>query len=177
MPQYTNSMRELSGAGNFESEIDKLFREMMAAATQGDDVSSHLTSANVTAQDYQYSDILKDRGAGRISSGLKSLDLLSILCSGATPSNLFLFDNVIYSGNVSQIKSATDSELIDIVIANLGMELIVFNLPDTTTFAFKAKCLNIGKDVKVGYFEISTYNTYILSETKRLTRIYLKGQQ
>lgn len=178
MPQYTNSVVEVSESGDFETQINKLYRELLSGSTGKNSVASgSIDPSTIKPQDYSYSNILYDRGNGRITSGLRSLNLLSILCSGTTPQNLFLFDSVVYSGSVHQFKTGTDTALINLVIANLGMETIVINLPESSTTAFKDKCLKMGKDIKVGGFIVETYRQYTLAECKKLTKLYLKGNQ
>lgn len=175
MPRFTNSIIQVSGSGDFETQIQKLYNKLrLESSSPPNNLDNVLLSSEKTPKDYNYSNILTDGGSGRVSSGLKSLELLSILCSGTEISNLFLFDNVIYVGTVNQFKTYNDDKLTELVIANLGMELIVSELADSTVEAFRSKCLLMGKDVKVGVFSPDTYRKYIISECKRLTRLYLR---
>jgi len=178
MPQFTNSVIEVSENGDFETQIEKLYRELRNSSVGKNSAeSSKIAPSSVKPQDYAYANILYDRGNGRITSGLKSLNLLSILCSGTTPQNLFLFDNVVYAGSVYQFKNLDDTALIALVVANLGMETVVTNLSDQSTLPLRNKCLKIAKEIKVGSFVVETYRQYILAECKKLTKLYLKGNQ
>ena len=173
MPQFSNQILEVSGGSEFISAVARLLNGQQTNS-QPENSFANIIAAHIQRADYQFSDIITDEGNGRISAGIKSLDLLSILCAGEPPDNLFLFDNVIFAGSVNLIKSANPTELTDIVLKNLGMFTIVNGLANVTTVEFKDKCLQMGNDVKVGNFFIDKYKTYILSRAKTLTRSYIK---
>lgn len=175
MPRFTNSIIQVSGSGDFETQIEKLYNKLrLESSAAPDNFNNVILISEKTPKDYNYSNILTDGGSGRITSGLKSLELMGILCSGTEVSNLFLFDNVIYVGTISQFKTYNDDKLTELVISNLGMDTIVSELSESTTEAFRNKCLLMGKDVRVGIFSPDTYKKYILAEAKRLTRLYLR---
>ena len=177
MPRFTNSIIQVSEAGDFETQLEKLYNQLRLEANQRpDNFDSVISDTQKTPQDYNYSNILKDSGSGRITSGLKSLELISVTCSGSDVDNLFLFDNVIYAGSSSQFKTADDKTLTNLVIANLGLEVIVAALSDETTADIKEQSLKMARDVKVGNFFPDNYKKYILSEAKRLTRLYIQKQ-
>ena len=139
--------------------------------------NNFLKNTNSTPQDYNYSSILTDSGFGRLEAGLKSLELLGLLCSGALLNNLFLFDNVIYHGSVDKFQNATDDQLINLVIVNLGLDVVIATLSDRTTEDFRSVCLRMGRDVKVGVFDPAVYSSYILLNGKALVKIYLQIQK
>ena len=129
-----------------------------------------------TKKDYLFADILKDRGNGRVSSGLRSLELLSRLCGGADASKLFLFDTPLYVGAVGITKRAVGEELFQIVYRSLGMTEVVENL-STEQLASAKKLFNeIGAMVKTGNFQKENYRLATLTECKRLTRLYLNSK-
>ncbi len=121
---------------------------------------------------YQNSGVFLDSGDGRVSKGLRGLELLSRLCKGIPPSNLFLFNNVIYSSNPRAVKNANRDELIQIVINNLGMFNIVQNAtpiaPDEVE-RFRVLCYAIGYQVKSGVFNKEDFKTRVLRLSKKLT--------
>ena len=126
---------------------------------------------------YQNSAIYADNGNGRVSKGLRGLELLSKLCKGVDPANLFLFNNVIYSSTPQAVKRANSVELIDIIISNLGMTILVqkaeARYPQSTE-DFKALCLRIGIEVKAGTFRKEDYSAYALKLTKRIAMVAAK---
>lgn len=176
MARYTNSIVEVSSLGDFETQIEKLFRQLRAQAVNSPNTTDTTFEPPTPKQDYQYSSILVDYGNGRITSGFKSLELLSILCSGTLISNLFLFDNTIYTGSAAQFQTASDDTLTLLVLDNLGMTAIIDGLDSELTSTYRNTCLNIGKLVKVGAYTRDTYASYILTESKRLLKIYLRQE-
>lgn len=120
---------------------------------------------------YQNSSIIVDYGDGRISKGLRGLELLSKLCKGVDPAQLFLFNNTIYSSTPTKIKAASNDELINIVISNLGMTLLVSKAADMAqddVTKFQQLCYKIGYEVRSGTFKRETYSSRVLIATKRL---------
>lgn len=174
MPQYTNSIIEVSALGDFETEVNKLLAESRASIATGDNNASEfvaLLPQKPTSS--MYSSILLDTGNGRISQGLRGLELLSILCSGTAPNNLFLFDSVIYTGSAYQFKNGTDAQLIALVTSNLGMTAVVNGLPTSQTSAYITKCLSIAKEVKGGRFIAATSRKSMIASSKKLVKYYL----
>lgn len=121
---------------------------------------------------YQNSDIYLDYGDGRVSRGLRGLELLSKLCKGVDPSDLFMFHNVIYSSTPARVKEASKEELIDIVTDNVGMRYIIDAVrvsPTADVVRFDSLCYTIGMEVKAGTFKRETYHNRMLGVTKKLT--------
>lgn len=121
---------------------------------------------------YQKTDTYLDDGTGRVSRGLRGLELLSKLCRGVNPADLFLFNNVIYASSPSAIKEANRDKLIEIVIANLGMTYVVQSTMGThvkETEEFMALAYTIGYQVKSGTFNPDQYKTQVLRFAKKLT--------
>lgn len=175
MPRFTNSIIQVSEVGDFETQIKKLYTQLRLEATKRpDNFNSFIDNISKTEQDYNYSNVIKDSGSGRTSAGLKSLELLSVMCSGADIANLFLFDNVIFAGSPNEFKSANNIKLINLVIANLGLELIVDSLAGNITQNLRDTALRMGTDVKVGNFYPDMYKKYILTESKKLVRLYIQ---
>ncbi len=129
MLKYTNSFIEVSALGDFETEIQKLYNKLRRDATI---TSTRFEATPITEQDstkdYLFSDILADVGRGKISTGLKSLELLSIIRTGTQPSNLFLFDNKIVYGTAASFNTAVSTDLVDIILKNIGMYDIINNI-------------------------------------------------
>ncbi|QDJ96506.1 hypothetical protein Xoosp13_320 [Xanthomonas phage Xoo-sp13] len=120
---------------------------------------------------YQNSNVIVDYGDGRVSKGLRGLELLAKLCKGVDPSKLFLFNNVIYASTPGKIKSASNDELIDIIIINLGMELLVnkaSQVSQSEVTKFRSLCYTIGYEVKSGTFKRENFSSRVLLATKRL---------
>ena len=90
MLQYTNSFIEVSALGDFETEIQKMYNRLRREAASANSFVVSETAEGDPTKDYMYSDILADRGRGKISKGLKSLELLAIIRTGTQPANLFL---------------------------------------------------------------------------------------
>lgn len=175
MARYTNSIVEVSSNGDFETQIEKLFKQLRAQATNAQ-AKSDVRFDPEKAKDYQYSSIIVDNGSGRISSGLKSLELLSVLCSGTSTSNLFLFDNTIYYGSAAQFHAANSDTLTSLTIANLGMSQVIAGLDNNTTAEYRNICLTIGKLVNAGAYTRDKYASYITKESKRLLKVYLRQE-
>jgi len=171
-------MVQVSGNGDFETQIQKLFNQLRQQSTDSINNYDNFVAALPTKEeDYTYSNILEDHGDGRISAGMKSLELLSIMCSGTAPGNLFLFDNVVVTGSVNEFKTGSDKQLTNLVIANLGMEIVISGLSTEATASYRNQCLKIAKEVKTGFFDIDAHGKYILRESRRLTKLYLREQQ
>lgn len=174
MPQYRNAVIEVSTTDDFETEVSKLLSQSAASyASGGDGATEFVASLPKKLTDSTFADILADYGAGRISKGLQGLELLSIMCSGTTTSNLFLFDNVIYTGSVYEFKSGTDAKLIQLVTDNLGMTFIISQLSTSATESYKAKCLTIAKQVKNGKFVADSVRKSMIIQSKKLVNYYL----
>lgn len=121
---------------------------------------------------YQKSDTYLDDGTGRVSRGLRGLELLSKLCKGVNPADLFLFNNVIYASTPSAIKTATREKLIEIVVANLGMTYVIESIQTShpkEVEEFYSLAYTIGYQVRSGTFESDDYKTRVLHLAKRLT--------
>jgi len=120
---------------------------------------------------YQNSDIFLDSGDGRVSKGLRGLELLSRLCKGVDPANLFLFNNVIYSSNPRAVKAADREELISIIVNNLGMLNVLQNaekIAPGEVEKFRTLCYTIGYEVRSGMFKQENYKSRVLISVKRL---------
>lgn len=128
---------------------------------------------------YNHTDTYLDDGNGRISRGLRGLELLSKLCRGVNPADLFLFNNVIYQSSAPEIKSADRNKLIEIVIANLGMTFVI-NAAEKSfskeVDEFKELSYKIGYAVKSGVFDPETYKSTVLRSAKKLTYMATVGR-
>jgi len=177
MALMTTNLKEVSATGDFETQIQRLLRELRTAETGSKSPSkSFIADLQKKPTDYAYANILVDDGNGRITSGLRSLELLSLICSGTSPQNLFLFDSVIYTGSENDFKTANDKKLLQLVLQNLGMETVVSSLSDETTIDYKSFCLRIGNQVKTGTFVAATVDSFMLTESKRLVKLFLKKE-
>lgn len=128
---------------------------------------------------YQNSDVFLDSGDGRVSKGLRGLELLSRLCRGVPQSNLFMFNNVIYASSPQAVKSANRDRLIEIVIANLGVAAIVENatpIAPGEVENFRTLCHTIGYDVRSGNFQKENYKSRVLRSTKKLAVAAARNQ-
>lgn len=175
MPTYTsNNILQITNQSPFETEIQKLLRSL----SNGSQVNSKpFTSQDQPSNaDVKYSNILFDYGNGRISRGLRSLELLSKLCDGVDQSKLFLFNSTIFYGSPIIIKRATDDQLYNIVIVNLGMDGIVASLADAETETFKSLCIATGKEVRAGTYYKNNAGA-ILRECKSLTRKVIRMEK
>ncbi len=178
MARYTNNITIFSSNGKFEEEMKKLYKEHIESLTfdkNTENVQTFILAERIGKNtDYTHSDILKDYGNGRISSGLKSLELISILCSGVSYQDLFLFDRVVYTGNVYNFKNSSDTELLVLVLSNLGMVQYIESLPSNITKEYIDICLKIGKHVKDGTFNLTSYKNYFIKESKKIVKLYLE---
>lgn len=175
MAQHPNNLLELSPPVTFETQVQKLFdRLKQNRATRSVEDSPLLVQEDDTGADYTLSNILTDSGSGRISQGLDGLELMTKLCDGADASKLFLFDRIIFAGTPSQFRNATDTQLYQLVQENLGMTVVTSVLAETTTAAFKTRCIVIGKEVRTGAFSPPTHKAFVIAECKRLTKLYMK---
>lgn len=176
MPTYNNKFVEVSALGTFETEIEKLNRQVRNGTLDGTSLTSNI-SVDVDStkpKDYNYSNILIDNGTGRISAGLKSLELQSIIRSGTEPSNLFLFDNIIFYGTALDYDTTDEQRLIDLVLYNIGMKTIIDSLSDATTSEYKNICLKISKLVRTGNYQSTMYASYIKKQSVILVKKYLE---
>lgn len=174
MARYTNSIAILSSNGSYEKALKKRYYELMRQLDQERNVnesfSQYINNSLIPVnKDYSHSDILKDYGKGRISSGLKSLDVLSILSSGVSSKDLFLFDNTIYAGSVHEFREADDEELIKLVLLNLGMYSFMSSLRKDYFDA----CLHIGKSTRNGTLDSKQYRGFFLKESRDAVKRYL----
>lgn len=129
---------------------------------------------------YQNSNIFLDSGNGRVSKGLRGLELLSRLCKGVPSQNLFLFSNVIYSSNPNAVKNANRDELIRIVIDNLGLTDAVNNaviIAPTLVENFRTVCYQIGYQVRSGLFQKENVESQILVYGKKLAVAAARSSQ
>lgn len=170
-----NRFVEVSALGSFETEIEKINRQIQNKILDENTLKTNI-SIDVEQnkpKDYNYSNILVDNGTGRISAGLKSLELLSIIRSGTSPSNLFLFDNIIFYGTARDFDDSDENRLIDLVLYNVGMKKIVDALSETTTSEYKNICLKIARLVRSGNYESSIYASYMKKQSPILVKKYL----
>lgn len=119
----------------------------------------------------QYKDdgILYDYGEGRVSKGMRGLELLSKLCKGVANSDLYLFNNVIYSSNPERVAAANDEELAMIVINNLGMFDVVNRASSVASSAvaeYKTLCTRIGYSVRSGVYK----KDFLAAQLRRQSR-------
>ncbi len=129
---------------------------------------------------YQNSNIFLDSGNGRVSKGLRGLELLSRLCKGVPSQNLFLFNNVIYSSNPNSVKNANRDELINIVIDNLGLTDTAANaiiIAPSLVENFRNSCYQIGYQVRSGVFQKETVESQMLVYGKKLTVAAARSSQ
>lgn len=129
---------------------------------------------------YQNSNIFLDSGNGRISTGLRGLELLSRLCKGVPSQNLFLFNNVIYSSNPNAVKNANRDELISIVINNLGLTDTVANaviIAPSLVENFRNACYQIGYQVRSGVFQKENVESQMLVYGKKLAVAAARSSQ
>lgn len=129
---------------------------------------------------YQNSNIFLDSGNGRISTGLRGLELLSRLCKGVPSQNLFLFNNVIYSSNPNAVKNANRDELISIVITNLGLTDTVANaviIAPSLVENFRNACYQIGYQVRSGVFQKENVESQMLVYGKKLAVAAARSSQ
>lgn len=176
MPTYNNKFIEVSALGAFETEIEKLNRRVRNGTADSTSLNATDLADIVSTKptDYNYSNILVDNGSGRITSGLKSLELLSIIRSGTSPANLFLFDNIIFYGTALDFDTTNEKQLIDLVLYNLGMKLIVDTLSERTTAEYKSICLKVAKLVRTGNYEASLYSSYLKRNSANLVKKFLE---
>lgn len=174
MLKYTNSFIEVSALGDFETEIQKLYNRLKRESTIESDTLIPLSPDVRTPQnDYLYSDVLSDSGHGKISKGLKSLEMLSIIRTGTHPSSLFLFDNKVIYGTSNTFNTTSKVELIDTVLKNIGMYDIIRAMPDDEFTQYKDVCFKIALKVKSGTYTSDLYAAYIKSESKKIIKRYL----
>lgn len=129
---------------------------------------------------YQNSNVFLDSGNGRVSKGLRGLELLSRLCKGVPEQNLFLFSNVIYSSNSTAVKNAGREELIDIVITNLGLTDVANNasqIAPTLVANFRNACYQIGYQVRSGTFQKENVESQMLVYGKKLAVAAARSSQ
>lgn len=129
---------------------------------------------------YQNSNVFLDSGDGRVSKGLRGLELLSRLCKGVPAQNLFLFNNVIYSSNPNAVKNANRDELIDIVINNLGLADVTANavtVAPSLVNNFRDACYQIGYQVRSGNFQKENVESQMLIYAKKLSVAAARSEQ
>lgn len=120
---------------------------------------------------YQNSDVFLDFGSGRVSKGIRGLELLSKLCKGVDPNSLYLFNNVIYLSDANEVKKADRTRLIEIVRANLGVTNLIpaaESVSPSTVEEFDNLCYEVGYQVKMGTFREEDYKNRILIRARRL---------
>lgn len=174
MLKYTNSFIEVSALGDFETEIQKLYNRLKRESTiESDTLIPFSPDVRNPQNDYLYSDVLSDSGHGKISKGLKSLEMLAIIRTGTSPANLFLFDNKIVYGTSNSFNTTSSAELIELVHRNIGMFDIISAMTTHDFTQFNATCLKIALKVKNGTYTSDVFASYIKSESKKITKRYL----
>ena len=178
MPRYYQTFNEVYASSDFETEMDKQYKEIMARLHRErlDDNHDYVPDNlyDNVPRDSKYSGILLDRGNGRVSKGLKSLELLALLCSGVDPSTLFLFDSVIYAGRASDFFNGSDEQLLNLVLINIGIDDSLKAIDNESFNTFKTTCLNIGKMVKSGDYTSDKFASYIRRECKNIINLRLQ---
>lgn len=174
MTRYVNSVAILSSNGRYEKTLKKRYYEELQNLERERNLSLYLPQymnnyVIPVKEDYLYSDILKDYGKGRISAGLKSLNLLSILASGVESKDLFLFTNVIYAGSVHEFLEASDERLFQLILENLGMQIF----KNYVTNEYKTVCIQVGKHVRDGTLNYKSYKGFFLRESKKIVNKFL----
>lgn len=127
---------------------------------------------------YKDDGILYDYGEGRVSKGMRGLELLSKLCKGVANNDLYLFNNVIYSSSPELVFAANDEELTWIVINNLGMFDIVNRASSVTSSLvndYKALCLRIGSSVRSGIYRKDLYAAQLRRQSRNLVSIAIRA--
>ncbi|WAX21623.1 hypothetical protein [Stenotrophomonas phage RAS14] len=125
-------------------------------------------------QVYKDDGILYDYGDGRVSKGMRGLELLSKLCKGVSNSDLYLFNNVIYSSNPERVAAASDEELSWIVINNLGMFDVVNRASAVATQSveeYKQICLRVGYAVRSGIYKKDLFAAQLRRQSRNLVAI------
>lgn len=128
------------------------------------------------AERIQYKDdgILYDYGDGRVSKGMRGLELLSKLCKGVANSDLYLFNNVIYSSNPERVAAANDEELSMIVINNLGMFDVVNRaslVANSAVEEYKRLCTRVGYAVRSGVYKKDLFAAQLRRQSRNLVLI------
>lgn len=170
----TKSIIEVSSLKEFDTTMNNLYRKLELQKNSpniSENDLIHDALMNGLNYDSKFSDIFKDYGEGRISSGLKSLELISIMCGGTDVSNLFLFDNIINFGTPIDFINATDDELIKLVLINVGMYDVVQRVGSSTVL--DKLSLTVGKQVKIGNYTSNMYSASMRLECKKILEKYL----
>jgi hypothetical protein len=165
------------GSAAVEQYVSKLDYPINMSFTGTTALSADADVAPVITK-YDMQSMLYDFGGGRVSQGMRSLTLLSKLCKGVPSSDLFLFNNVMYTSNPYEIKNASDDTLTAIVIGNLGMTVVVANMGSygaSDLAKFNELCLSMGKDVRCGSFDRNKYEGRVMLLTKRLVLLASKN--
>lgn len=176
MSQIVNNFREISSPGNFESEVERLLRQISNQTISiGGETSFKI--AEKSFSDVDFANILISGTKNRITSGLKSLELISIIRSGTDQRNLFLFDNVIFYGKSSDFDTSDINKLINIVTENVGMSTVINFFDDITTKNFKDLAIKIAMLVKTGKYTSDRYAIPMQIESRTLTKRFIGLQK
>lgn len=146
----------------------------ISMAFNGTDGLESAIKNDADAVEYKDDGILYDYGDGRVSKGMRGLELLAKLCKGVNPNDLYLFNNVIYSSDPESIKNASDDELINIVINNLGMFDVVNRASAVASgpvTAYRALCLRVGQQVRSGVYRRGLFAAQIRHQSRKLVAI------
>ena len=188
MAGYSAEQRRLSV---FE-EIDERFSKGQVSAVEryladlrfpismsfsGTTSMQQATKDEAKVEEYRDNGIFYDYGDGRVSKGLRGLEVLSKLCRGVNPNDLHMFGNTIYFSNPSLIKSASKDELIDIVLQNIGM----FDISNKAAILSKSKvdefrqlCYTVGYSVKSGSYRRQDHAIPLLLKSRELVAIAVR---
>lgn len=172
MGRYFDSMGVAGTIPQLETELDRFARQLSSALNPLDAPITVQTDSS----ELQYQNILKDYGQGRISSGLRSLELLSHLRNGVSPQDLFLFDDTIFYGTAQSFSSTNNEELVRIVLANLGMLEVYQGTPEMQRESYRSLCLRVVNKVKAGAFLASEFSAVVRRESKILVNAYLTSR-
>jgi len=140
----------------------------------GNEVLDNIAQNEPERIQYKDDGILYDYGDGRVSKGMRGLELLAKLCKGVATSDLYLFNNVIYSSNPERIASASDEELTWIVINNLGMFDVVNRASSVANKAvdeYKTMCLRAGQSVRSGVYKKDLFAAQLRRQSRNLVAI------
>lgn len=128
-----------------------------------------ITSHQPMRQEFEY---LRDRGRGRISQGLESLETITKAIKGARAHSLVLFDKKMFSSPI-EFKESTQDEAVELVINNLGLTSFISaaeNVSRSTVDTLRSLAHRMSRDVKNGTFTVDKYKNEALRVCKAVVR-------
>ena len=163
-------IKNLVRSNNFEEAKRELLSEPLPILDGRQARESYKRSEEISKDPYNN---INDRGFGRVSNGLRFLELVTLLFTGKTINSVLQFDRVPrYVDPIIFLRDNSEHEKIKIIVKSLGMyepietlKVIDKEYYDSIKYIF----LNVYKEVESGFFRFDN-NREVLAISRSIIR-------